>query len=483
VAIVLLSAAFIGVRDLRNPPAAETAEPGSIAVLPFQNLSADREQEYLSDGITHELITHLTKFNGLRVAARTSTFQFKNRNTDLAEVGRQLGVSKVVNGTVQRNRTRVRVSVQLSDVSTGFHIWAETYDREASDMLQIQAEISRSIATALRIQLPQTPSDRSQSTRNAEAHDLYLKGRFFWNQRTEAALVRATSYFRDAVTLDPEYAEAWSGLADVEIAPRSGRPAQRFARAKEAAAKALSLDPDLPEAHLSMGWISMWYDRDWSAADQHLRRAIELNPRHAWAVAWYAAYLAAVGRLEESMPLVERSLALDPLSYIHSTYVGTHYLWARRDGVALDNFRQTIEFAPTFFMAHWGIARVHLNQGNFAAAIAGLETGGGDYTGLHRSGLLGYAHARAGDAVRARQILTDMDEHERKGEYVAPVDRAIIHIGLGQTTEALDWLERVVEDRGARIFLIDPIFDPVRGEQRFTKLVERLGLKGRGSLR
>jgi len=475
VATMLLAGALFAKRTLRDQVATATSA-GSIAVLPFSNFSADREQEYLSDGITEELTTYLAKVPGLRVAAKTSAFQFKGQNPDVRRVGMALGVASVLQGTVQKNGNRLRVTAQLTDAASGYTIWAETYDREIADIFTMQDEISRRIATALRVRLDRPVPARLPSTSSAEAHDLYLKGRYFWNQRSEAALMRAQSYFTQAVSVDPGYADAYSGLADVEIAPRPGRPAERFERAKAAASRAVALDPTLPEAHLSMGWISMWYDRQWADAEKHFRQAIELNPRLPWAIAWYAAYLAAVGRLEESLPLIERAHSLDPLNYTRATYVGMHYLWLRQPDAAATHFRKTLELQPNFYMAHWGLARVYVDQGRYAQALAELQYDGGDFTGLHRPGLLGYAHGKAGKFAEARKILSELKARASRGEYVPPVDVAVIHIALGEHEQALDALERILDDRGARIFIVDPIFDPLRAEPRFMQIVERLGL-------
>lgn len=474
VVATLVAGALFAKRTLREP--VTTINAGSIAVLPFSNFSPDREQDYLSDGITEELTTYLAKVPGLRVAAKTSAFQFNGQNPDVRRVGKALGVASVLQGTVQKNGNRLRVTAQLTDAVTGFTIWAETYDREISDIFTMQDEISRRIVTALRVRLDRPVPARLPSTGSAEAHDLYLKGRYFWNQRSEAALIRANTYFARAVSIDPGYADAYSGLADVEIAPRPGRPAERFERAKAAASRALTLDPTLPEAHLSMGWISMWYDRRWTDAEKHFLQAIELNPRLPWAIAWYAAYLAAVGRLEESLPLIERAYSLDPLNYVRATYVGTHYLWLRRPDAAATYFQKTLELQPNFYMAHWGLARVYLVQGRYAEALAELQYDGGDFTGLHRPGLLGYAYGKAGNVAAARRVLRELNATASRGEYVPPVDIAVIHIALGKHEQALDALERVVDDHGARIFIVDPIFDPLRAEPRFMQIVERLGL-------
>ena len=447
---------------------------GSLAVLPFANLSGDPQQEYFSDGLTEELMTRLARIPGLRVTARATSFQFKSGEPDIRELGRVLGVAAVLTGSVQKSDQRIRVTVRLIDAVSGYHLWSENFERNVEEVFDLQDEIGAGVAAAFSLRFPPTDLPRPPATRNAEAHDLYLKGRHFWNQRTEAALVRATEYFNRAIALDSGYADAYSGLADVDIAPRGGRPAERFARAKVAAARALELDSTLADAHFSMGWINMWYDRDWAAAERHLLRGMLLNPSHVWGLGWYAAYLAATGRAEASLAFIQRSARLDPLSYPHSSYVGAHYLWLDRPGDAIPYFLQTLDLAPDFFMAHWGLGLAYLRQGRASDALPEFEPTGGDFVGLHRDGLLGYAHALAGHQAEARRILEAIDSQRRSGEYISPLDPALVHLGLGEREAALDWLERLVDDRGARFFLVDPIFNPVRADPRFERLVATL---------
>ncbi len=474
-AVLVVATGTVLATRSRGPDTRTAPANASIAVLPFVNLSTDSLQEYLGDGITDELTTLLSRVDGIRVAARTSSFHFKGRNADVREVGRALGVATVLQGTVSGDGPRIRITARLSDASSGGHLWSQVYERERNDVLGIQDDIHRAIVSALRLPLAQPIASQPSSTRNPEAHELYLKGRHFWNQRTEQALVRATDYFMQAVALDPEYAEAHSGLADVEIAPRAGRPAERFARAKVAAARALALDSALVETHLSTAWVKMWYDRDWSGAERHLQRALELNPNHIWAHSWHAAYLAATQQVEESLAAIRRAHALDPLSHAHATYVGAHYLWLHREAEAVVYFRKALEMEPDFFMAHWGLGRAHLVQGRYREALAEFEYDGGDFTGFHKAGLVGYAHALAGHEAEARRILGELENKARQGDYVPAIDPAIIHVALGERDAALTWLERLEEEHGARTFLIDPIFDPLRSEPRFLRVLQRLG--------
>lgn len=475
--VVILAVAIVATRISWDPPAPVSPSEATLAVTPFTNLSGDPEQEYLSGGITEELRINLRRVDGLRVAARTSTLRSWSSDGDVNEVGKTLGVAYILQGSVRREGERVQISAELIEASSRSRVWSNTYDGAFDSLFAVRDEISDAVAAAMRIRSDHSPAARRPPTRSADAQELYLKGRHFWNQRTEDALVRAAEYFQRAVEIDSEYAQAYSGLADVEVAPRAGRPADRFARAKEAAAKALALDSTLAEAHASMAWILMWYDRDWAGAEGHFRKALELDPNYPWAHSWYSGYLTVTGRVEEGLAVMQRAHDLDPLSPPLAAYVGSHYITLRRDSAAVPYFQKALEMAPDFYMAHWGLARVYLGQGRYADALAHLEYEGGDYLGFSKAGLFGYAHARAGDKVAARRILDELYLKFREGTYVAPLDPGIIHIALGEHDEALTWLERIVTDRGSRFIINDPIFDPVRFDPRFVQLRQSLGLE------
>jgi TolB-like protein/DNA-binding SARP family transcriptional activator/Tfp pilus assembly protein PilF len=455
-------------------------EQGSIAVLPFIDLSPERDQEYFSDGITEELITHLSKVTGLKVPARTSSFQFKGTRTDVREVGARLGVVHVLEGSVRKAGDRLRITVQLINVEDGYHVWAETYDRGTSDVLAVQEEISRAVADALRLHLVggEGRADFPRHTSSFEAYELFLRGRFFANQRSESALARAAEYFQQAIAIDPRFARAYVGLADTYIAPRHGAPAERFLRASRLVTTALALDSTLAEAHTSMGWIRMWYDRDWAAAERHLQRAMALDPSYLWAQQWYGAYLGAVGRLDQSLVASQRAQQLDPLSVAANTHVGTHLFFLGRYEEAIHQYGKALELDPNFFMARWGLSRVYLQLGRHEEAMRELQYPGTDYLGFFRPALLGYAHGVTGQEAEARLVLAELRERREQGEYVAPTEFAAIHLGLGERAAALDWLEQHEADRGARIFLqVDPIFASLRSEARFQLLLRRLRLE------
>jgi adenylate cyclase len=301
------------------------AASNSIAVLPFANVGEDPDLEYFSDGLTDELTGALSKVPGLKVAARTSAFRFKGTNPDAREVGRALGVASVLDGSVRIVGERLRVTATLVGTADGYHIWSERYDGDLVDIFAIQDEISLAIVDALRIQLRPVLAPATAPP-SLEAYELYLRGRYFANRRSEESLVRAAAYFERAMVIAPDYAPPYAGLADTYIAPRRSRPEERFRRGKEAALRALALDSTLSEAHTSLGWIRMWYDRDWAGARASFERAMALDPNSVWAHQWYSAYLGAVGRVDDAMVAIRRAHALDPLAVAAITHVGTHHL-------------------------------------------------------------------------------------------------------------------------------------------------------------
>jgi TolB-like protein/lipoprotein NlpI len=453
------------------------AEAGSVAVLPFANVSDDPDRDYFSDGLTDELIGALSKVEGLRVAARTSAFRFKGVQVDAREVGRALGVATVLEGSVRIAGDRLRVTATLVGAGDGYHLWSERFDGELGDIFAIQDEISRAIVDALRLRLRPGAAGPIVPPPDMEAYELYLRGRYFANRRSEEALVRATSYFERAIALAPDWAPPYAGLADAAIAPRRSRPADRFRLGKEAALRALELDPDLSAAHTSLGWIRMWYDRDWDGARASFERALALDPGYIWANQWYSAYLGAVGRLDDAAVAIRRAHALDPLAVAAMTHVGTHHLWLRDYDAALSYYRSALELDPGFAMAWGGTGRALLALGRGDEAIEALSHEGADYAGLEQPALLAYALAVTGDAAAARQILARL-RARAEADYVAPANIAIVHLALGEHDTALDWLERVEADRGAMVFLkADPIYDPLRDDPRFHRLLRRMRLE------
>ncbi|MFQ5944808.1 MAG: adenylate/guanylate cyclase domain-containing protein [Anaerolineae bacterium] len=494
-----LSFEDLGSKPLRNVPdpvhlylvktheglAADAVKPTapSVAVLPFENMSPDPENEYFADGMTEEILAHLSKIRALKVAARTSAFRFKGKEVDLREVGRELGVRTVLEGSVRKHADRLRITAQLIDAADGFHLWSDQYDRNLDDVFEIQSEIAQRVAEALEIELL---GDEKQAideapTGSLEAYTLYLQGRFFWNKRTVADLERAIEQFEDAIALEPEYALAHTGMADAYVLlERYGgyAPSASLPIAKEAAARAVDLDSTLAEAHASLGLAAMYADWDWDGAERSLRQAIELNPSYPTAHHWLAWVLTALGRQEEAEAEIRLAQRLDPLSLIISANVGTILYFARRYDEADEQLQRTLELEPGFVVAHQWLGRVYEQTGRYEEAIAehskAIEALGEDPESIAS---LGHAYAVAGRADDARPLLEQLDSLSKQ-RYVSAYWPALVHTGLGDVPQALSWLERAVEERGDwMIFLgAEPMFDPLRREQRFRLLLQQLGV-------
>jgi serine/threonine-protein kinase len=466
-----------GTRSAVTPLPSPARAQASIAVLPFADLSPERDQEYFSDGMAAELISHLSKVEGLKVAARTSTLQFKGSNLDIREVASKLGVAHVLEGSVRKAGDRLRITVQLVSAENGYQLWSETYERHLSDVFVVQEEISRAIAGALNVRLAATPIARRLTEKEAMAYDLYLRGRNSLRQHTAEGTREAAESFRKALVLDPTLARAYSGLADIEFNPSLAAPGERFRRSRAATVRALALDSTLAEPHVSMAWIAMWYDRDWKTAERHFQRAFELDPSYPTTYNWYAGFLSATGKLDEALAMIRRAYERIP-SPSNAVFVGARLLWLGQPEAAIEYCRGALSADSTLFMARWCLGRAYLQLGRFDNAIREFQHPGIDYLGIYQGGYLGYAYARAGREAEAHRILGALRERMSSGEYVAPTELAVIYIGLGEREQALHWLEQHEADRGARIFLkVDPIFDPLRSEPRFQQLLRRLGLE------
>jgi TolB-like protein/Flp pilus assembly protein TadD len=455
----------------------------SVAVLPFANLSTERENEYFSDGMTEELITALGKVEGLRVAARASSFAFKGKPLDVAEVGRTLNVAAVLDGSVRRSGKRVRVTAELVDAQDGGRVWADSYDRELRDVFQMQDELAHAIVGALRVPLkvaarPNTDLVRT-ATSDPEAHDLYLQGRFLWNQRTYEALGSAAKYFEAAAARDPAYAEAFAGLADTYVLlPQYGRvrPRDAFAKARAAAERALVLDSTLAEAHTSLALVRM--DKyDWPGAGAAFRRALALNPNYATAHQWYSSYLGALGRQDEAVAEVERAHALDPLSRIISANVASQLAGSRRYDDAIRQLRSTLELDPNFFGAVAWLCAVYVMKGEPSAAITACEHAATLSNRKFGLGFLASAYAASGDHRRATEVLHELEANARR-EYVSPWQLAVANLGLGDRDRTFAWLDSAYAERDPFLLsgISGPLWDPVRSDQRFARLRARLGL-------
>jgi serine/threonine-protein kinase len=469
--------------DHRTPSSGEATAGQSIAVLPFANLSADPENEYFADGMTDELINALAKVKGLHVVSRTSAFAFKGKLEDIRAIGMRLQVRTVLEGSVRRAGRRLRISAQLINVADGYLLWSETYDRDAEDVFAIQDEISRAIAGALRVRLfgQQQAVLVKPPTDDLEAYTLYLKGRHFWNRRTDQDLHRGLEYFELALARDPNYAVAHAGVADsyailgfYSALP----PTEAFPKAKAAALRALALDPNLAEAHPALAYVAMYHDWDWAVAEREFQLAIQLNPGYATAHQWYGNFLVLLGRYQDSLDEFSEAVALDPLSPLKLGALGWSYYFARRYQEAAVECRRALELDPNYVVAHLWLGLASEQLGRFAQAVEEFEEAA-RIAGRSVSSLafLGHAYAIAGRADDARSLLDEL-MRLRASRYVSAYDLAAIHLGLGDNHSGSQWLERAFEERAHQMawLKVDPRLDPIRGTASFDRLLERMNL-------
>jgi len=477
------TADFIAALVATGPGVPITAVTRSIAVLPFVNASPDAENEYLSDGITDELIDALAKISGLRVASRTSVFALKGKPLDVRAVGALLGVSVVLEGTVRKAGDRLRITAQLTSTDDGRLLWSQRYDRKLIDVFAIQDEIATTIVNTLRATMFADLSEyiARRYTENIQAYGLYLKGRFAWNKRTQEGVAEAVAYFEQAIREDPGYAPAYAGLADsyaLDVDYRAIPVADAYARAREYALKALALDESLPSAHASLAWTLFIYDWQWDDAEREFRRAIELNPRYASAHQWFAFLLAARGQSDAALVEGHTAIELDPASVSARRALGWVYYYARRYTSAREHLARAVEMNPMAVESYRMLGSTLALQGERADAERVLREaltlpGAGAYT----TATLGWLLGRSGKQVEARQLLRDLEVAQQQG-YVSPVAFAILHIGLGNLQQALDCAERAYDERRGWLAYINvnAIFDPLRHEPRFHALVARMRL-------
>ncbi len=477
-----------------GPPAEDSgarptrADTTSIAVLPLANLSGDSQQEYFSDGMTEALITNLAKIHALKVISRTSAMHYKNSNKPLPEIAAELGVDVIVEGSVLRAGDRVRITAQLIHAPSDTHLWAESYERDLTDVLALQGEVARAIAHKIKVKL--TPQEQTRlvgkQTVNPAAHEAYLKGRYFWNQRGPG-LKKSLGCFQQALVHDGDHAPAYAGLADAYallgfygyLPPREAMP-----KAKEAARKALEIDENLVEAHASLGLVHTIFDWEYPAANRELRRALELNPSYGPAHYWYANLWLLWGRLEEAIAEVQRGLEYDPLSVYMQNFLGVVFLSAQKYPEASKQFQKALELDPSFFVARSALGVAHYFESRFEESVRELqkaiESSDRDQWPV---AILGAVYAAVGDQSRARELLMEL-ERRRQNEYVSALDIAKIYTYLDDTDKAFEWLEKAYEERSALLFTIDvhPFlpFDSLRSDSRFEDLLLRIGLGDHG---
>jgi eukaryotic-like serine/threonine-protein kinase len=467
------------------PP--DAASLTSVAVVPFENRSPDQQDEYFSDGLTEELLHRLAQVSGLRVAARTSSFAFKGRTAEIEEIARQLQVDRIVSGSVRRAGSRLRVTVQLIEAGSGRPVWSEQYEREASDAFDVQDEIARAIAERLGRESTMPAAPTAAAARQGvppEAFELYLKGRYEWNRRTQEGAVASLDLYSRALQLAPDYARAHAGLAEAYAV--SGfygylPPHEAFTRAREAAHRALDLDPGMAESHNTLGYVSLYYDWDFEAAEQRFLHAIELSPRYSVAHQWYGNALTVMGRFDEAAASMRRAQEYDPLAPIAQAALGWTYMYARDYGAAERQLRTMLTAHPAYFTSHLWLAETLERSGRADEAIAVLD----EARRLSPDNVLAeFARARAlarlGRHDDARAALARTRERQNT-QYVVSYPQALVLAALGDHEGAFAALEQALRDREHSIaFLsIDPSLDPLRASPRFQQLVSAAGRRSR----
>ena len=468
-----------------HPAATVSAAPiHSLAVLPLQNLSGDKDQDYFADGMTEELITDLGQMSVLRVISRTSVMQYKGTAKPLPQIGRELGADAILEGAVFRSGSRVRITAQLIDARTDHHLWAHAYERDLRDVLNLQDEVARDIANGIRVEL--TPQERARLAGShpldPEAHEAYLKGRYYWNQFTEADVTKSLGFFQQAIEKDRNYALGYSGLADYYAWMYAGIGAlprnEACPKAESAARKAVELDDSLAETQYSLATVRLFCDWDWQGAESELKRAIQLNPSYSLAHRIYSTLLVASGRAGEAMGEIDRAVENDPMSADLCKARGGRYYETRQYDQALQQYRKALEMDPKRAGPHYGAGDVYTQQGRYNLAISeyrkGLELSGGQPAALAN---LGYAYALAGRRPEALEILKRLNEIS-KHRPVSELDRAVVYIGLGNKEQALAAIEKAYEqhESGMLILKADPQYDPLRADSRFQDLMRRVGL-------
>src|SRR3989440_455503 len=466
----------------RSPAAAGSLPQKSIAVLPFDNLSRDPDNAFFAEGVQDEILTRLAKVADLKVIARTSTQKFKSAPTDLREVAKQLDVTNILEGSVQKVNDQVRVNVQLINALTNAHLWAEIYDRKLTDIFAVESDIAKTIADTLQAKL--TGSEKqmmaAQPTTDTTAYELYHKGRSLWGKRTGDNIPKAIAFFKQAIAHDPNYALAYAGLASAYILSPFYTGADRReagSKAKEAAIKALRLDPNLAEAHAALGKVLFFSEIDLAGATREYKRAIELKPNDADAHHWFSNdSLAALGQFDEAIAEGKRSVELDPLSIVINADLGETLFYARRFDESVAQLRKTLEIDPTSFYAHYNLGIALQAKGDLSGAIAEYEKAKQLTDNVAVSTFWAQAKAHAGDKDAARRMLSELDEISQHREVLSYL-RALLYLSLNNKDEALRWLEQSYEERdGSNICWInvDPLLDPLHGDPRFETLVQKV---------
>ena len=486
--VVIISGAVAAVlfffgRYTSSKQGAEMSEK-SIAVLPFENRSEDKANAYFAEGVQDEILTRLSKIADLKVTSRTSTQHYKSVPENLPEIAKQLGVAHILEGSVQKSGDAVRVNVQLIKAANNSHVWAETFDRKLTDIFSVESDVAKAIADQLRAHISRQEEQviAAKPTKNIEAYDAYLRGRYFWNKRTSDGIKHAIEHFQQSIERDPDFALGYVGLADSYIALtfyNFAAPHETMPKAKESAIKALALDNTLAEAHASLAHVLMNYDWNWSAAEKEFKRSIELKPDYATAHEWYAIhYLTATGRLEEALQEMRKALELEPASLVMNTFMGATLYYAGRYDEAIDQCRRTIQMDPNFAVVHWHLGLAYEQKQFLDAAIEefkkAISLSGG--SPLMRASL-GRAYAKSQKKHEANEMLNELNELSKQ-QYVSAYEVATIYVALGNNEQAFQLLEQAYGEHSFHLVYLNvsPQFKPVSSDRRFQDLVQRIGL-------
>jgi DNA-binding winged helix-turn-helix (wHTH) protein/Tfp pilus assembly protein PilF len=454
----------------------------SLAVLPFRSLGTE-SSEYLRLGMANALITKLSNIQQITVRPTSAVLKYAGNEADPVTVGRELGVDSVLDGTIERSDDRIRVTVQLMRSGDGAAIWGETFDEQFTNIFGVEDSISEQVTRVLQLRL--SGEEKRQLTKryteNVRAYQAYLKGRYFWEKRTEEGMEKSIAFFEEAIDVDPSYALAYAGLADAHFllgVYRARPPRETFPKAQAAAAKALELDSELAEAQCCLAYMKACYDWDWLGAEREFKRALELNPNYVTGHIWYSDYLSALGRFDEALAQVERALEMDQLSLISNLNLALPLYFARQYDRAIEQLHKTLELDQNYALGHWSLGRAYRQQGRYEEAIAELQKA------VNLSGMsplmvaaLGRGYAVAGRSDEARKIINELEQLSGQ-RYISPYDIATIYLGLGERDQAFSWLDQAREERAGRLFFlkVDPYLDSLRPDPRFSALLHSVNL-------
>jgi serine/threonine protein kinase/Tfp pilus assembly protein PilF len=483
IAVAVIVLAIVGIYFSYFNSGSTPANRKSIAVLPFENLSDSKEDEYFSDGITDDIIAQLSKISELKVISRTSIMQYKGTNKNVREIGKELDVATVLEGSVRRIGKQVRIVAQLIDAKNEGHLWADTYDKEMTQVFAIQSDVAQRIATELKAKLSPLEKERieKKQTENTEAYQLYLKGRFYWNKRQLDDIKTAIKCFKQAIEKDPDYALAYAGLASAQVlVPSYGVPIEEwYTNAQNSAVKALELDSTLAEAHTVLGEIAQDHYFDWTSAEKHFRRAIELDPSYPTAHQWYSSTLSCLGRFDESVSEAKQAQELDPLSLVINMNLGDVFYYMRQYDKAIEQYKSTLALDRTFPWPHSGLAFVYLVQGKFNESLVECEqlkslAGNEPYTLAN----LGWIYARTGRKANALRVLEELLKLARDGNSVS-YGIAFLYYSLGEKDKAFEWFEKAYQERDIWLEAIgtDPLWDDLRLDPTGISLLKKMGLR------